>query len=57
LIIPIKKDNAIGGEFIEISIVQEGLFWFHQFGFQPCQQRLSNVQEIKGDIYCFGEKI
>jgi len=57
LIIPIKKEIAFGGEFIEISIVQEGLFWFHQFGFQPCQQRLSNVQEIKGDIYCFGEKI
>jgi hypothetical protein len=57
LIIPIKKENAIGGEFIQISIVQEGLFWFHQFGFQPCQQRLSNVHEIKGDIYCFGEKI
>jgi len=57
LMIPIKREIATNGEFIEISIVQEGLFWFHQFGFQPCQQRLSDVQEIKGNIYCFGEKI
>jgi hypothetical protein len=57
LIIPIKKETAISEEFIEISIVQEGLFWFHDFGFKPCQQRLSDVQEIKGDIYCFGEKL
>ena len=57
LMIPIKKAIPINANYIEISIVQEGLFWFHQFGFQPCEQSLSNIQEINHEVYCFGEKI
>ena len=56
LIITIKKEIAFVGEFIEISIVEEGLFWFHQFGFNRCQQRISNIPEDNYDVYCFGDK-